>query len=377
MGVSIRTDVTVAGNHICLVSSTGIKLALVQAGGTLYLYSDVDTTPSLEDSELSSAVFASGTGIFIGAAIDANDDIHIIWQCNTNNLAASDNSYCVATESAGSWTFGTWQNIAAFTNAVPSGNARVSLALDSSNVPHVVYGDGVTLKGTTNPEIKYTNRIGGTWATPVTLSARVDKADADENCIIQIRNSNLREVIYARTAGSVTNPGDLIYQSYNGTSWSGESTYAETSAFPSGITSTTGGTVYRYHGAGGGNWKQNNASIGTALGTSGKWVSGPFLQSDGDLYFFNITSGGDIYRSENVSGGGWTGVGVIVDEASAIAMLHVFWQYSNLYSQSVVSFVYRVGTTVYYDEVDVDAAPPSFQAAWARGSNVVIGVQQT
>jgi hypothetical protein len=94
----------------------------------------------------------------VAVAIDANDDLHIVWHNRSSNDAVKYAVFDTATD-----TWGTVETPDADLGA-PSdsgqGDMLVGLSLDADSVPHIVY---LKKDGTRN-RVNYRNRVGGTWS---------------------------------------------------------------------------------------------------------------------------------------------------------------------------------------------------------------------
>ena len=103
-----------------LTASDGTKLALIKTSATdnIELWSDLSGTPTLEDNDAVATIFGGGSIGWIHAAIDSSDNVHIVAACTADQTR--DIAYCIATYSGGSWTFGTWEEAAPYTNGAPT-----------------------------------------------------------------------------------------------------------------------------------------------------------------------------------------------------------------------------------------------------------------
>jgi hypothetical protein len=130
-------------------SSAGDEVAVfINSSGDVVIYSDVGGTPSLEDSDTATTVHSAGAIDYVHAAMDSSDNIHIICSSDTNT-GTRDVSYALATESAGSWTLGSWEAVlAGYTQAVPL-TPGCAISIDSNDKPHVIYVDHVKQGGAT------------------------------------------------------------------------------------------------------------------------------------------------------------------------------------------------------------------------------------
>jgi hypothetical protein len=107
----------------------------------------------------------------LALAIDGSDLIHVVWQQTFTTPGGV--YYQTFNTSTGLWV-GTATKIGDTNWATSSdtvvGDAGVSLALDASGVPHVLY---MGRASTATPQhIQYVNKVGGTWSSP----AQIDTA---------------------------------------------------------------------------------------------------------------------------------------------------------------------------------------------------------
>jgi hypothetical protein len=88
-------------------------------------------------------------------------------------------------------TWGTAETIYGSCTALTTGQSWCAIAEDSNDIPHVFYHDTISSDGT----IFYTNRIGGSWVTPL----QIDGAGSSHNCEwpdITLDSANLPCVSY-------------------------------------------------------------------------------------------------------------------------------------------------------------------------------------
>jgi hypothetical protein len=112
----------------------------------------------------------------LSLAIDGSDIIHVAWQHTFTTPGGV--MYQTFDTSTGLWVGSATQigdtNFSTSTDTIV-GDAGVSLALDSSGVPHVLY---MGRASTATPQhIQYVNKVGGTWSSP----AQIDTATLGTN----------------------------------------------------------------------------------------------------------------------------------------------------------------------------------------------------
>lgn len=97
----------------------------------------------------------------VAMAIDSNDLLHIIFK----QLDHDEWSYTTFDTTTDQWNGGAAAVIEEIDGGDETPNAyqQLSIAIDSNDVPHVVYSDETTHHGTDYDTIYYNNRIGGAW----------------------------------------------------------------------------------------------------------------------------------------------------------------------------------------------------------------------
>lgn len=292
-----------------LESSAGTKLCLVTdfSNNYLYLYSDIDTlAPTLEDSDSALTIFGQVSYIEgLHAAIDTNDNIHMVAAANTA-VPTRDIAYCIATYSAGSWTFGSWELVESYTQTpdIPG----VWISLDSNSKPHVVFVDNVKQGGVSKDNVFYIEKTGASWANLTQMGVRSDKNDGYCYPYITLKGSNYIEVDYYGLDASASEH-HATYRIYT-TSWSGETYYQMGTIvnyydFRSII--TTSDTAYRYHTYNQTSIKENDVATGYSTDTVYNKDS-PVLVDDSDRYVIYIDSDNVIHVISN-TGSGWVDEG--------------------------------------------------------------------
>lgn len=170
----------------------------------------------------------------IDAQIDGSGNIHILFVGNAYLR------YCLFNTNTN--TFGTFEDpgFSAYTTTGLNGS---TLSLDSNGIPHIAFRDIKTTGGTQYRQIYYSNRIGGTWATPTRINATTN-ADYQRPEITHGPSDQI-EIAYIGNLGNLEADGQSNH--YNG-SWGGEQTYSaicNNSSHPYTLIDSDG-TVYRY-----------------------------------------------------------------------------------------------------------------------------------
>jgi len=96
-------------------------------------------------------------------AIDSNDIIHIFWFTFTG--APDSFVYTTFNTSTDTWS-GTIETVRLLTSSIS--DEGTDIAIDSNDIPHVTFIDGL---GATDKQIMYSNRIGGSFKTPVQVDS--------------------------------------------------------------------------------------------------------------------------------------------------------------------------------------------------------------
>jgi hypothetical protein len=117
-----------------------------------------------------------GSGINPCVATDSQGNIHVVYLANG---AIQYSKYDAATVNAGNSD--TPAPLVSETIATPNGAYWLSIQCDSGNVPHIAFSEGVA--DITMPYTNftyYTNRIGGSWKTPLQVNHDTGKYNNDD-----------------------------------------------------------------------------------------------------------------------------------------------------------------------------------------------------
>jgi hypothetical protein len=346
--VQIGTGALLGLGGATVEASDGTKLAIFVDGSSVEIWSDIDGTPNLEDSDTATTAFGGGAFGWVAAAIDGSNTIHLVASCTTEQTR--DVAYVLVTESAGVWTIQTWEQVLNYTNAAPT-NAICSISLDNNGKPHVLATDEVKQAGSARDNVYYIEKTGASWSTPLKIGARTTKTWYYRDSTITLRNSNYIEAYYYMNDGT----SKSAYKSYTGT-WSSETTYSalsETVNFP-GVTSTTGGTVYRYAR----DWSNSDVmenDVDTTFNgkTSNNFRGSGFLDGT-DRYALYIDATDDIQLIEN-TGSGWSSTAEL--QTGTFEEVIVGWSYNYYNTTNEIIYLYDDGTYVHYGSYTL-AAPP-------------------
>lgn len=144
--------------------------------------------------------------------LDSTDTIHITYiEGQTGNLYYQ--TYSTTTD--------TWGPRVVIANGAKVGDGsgwprsgQVSLTLDANNVPHIVYASS----GTSNT-LRYINRIGGSWSTPITVASGTDimhpsmVTSLDGSIHLAWLNNSIAphaEVYYSHYSSGAWSPQELV-----------------------------------------------------------------------------------------------------------------------------------------------------------------------
>lgn len=354
----------------CLEASDGTKLAVIWDGlnpGSIEIWSDIDGTPNLEDSDTASVVFGGGSIAWVHAAIDSGDDIHIIASCTSEQTR--DVSYGVATESAGSWTLGSWQQALNYTEASPI-YPGCFITIDSNDIPHILAVNRVKQSGSTQDNTYYNNRIGGSWNTPEKVGTRATKTDAYHAPVLAHRNSNILEALYLF---STTN--DPAYKSAPaGGGFGSESTYSRIVHNDARLSmiSLAGTPSYFYVSDNVNVYRDDTDSGYDANGTYDSVSAG---HDNPYNYIFYIDSDYDVHLvSYNWVSTDWADEGAI--QTGTYVKVITNWSYLNYNTSDELIYIFDDGTDIYYDSFTLAAAGgtpiPTITSRLRKRSSVLI-----
>jgi hypothetical protein len=353
----ILGDAGIVDGGAVVEASDGMKYAVVKVATGVGVYKDLslDGVASLKADDQGHVVHGAGNCAWMHAAIDSNDNIHIIATAD----ADATRSVAYAIYDTGTDTLGTWEEAASYADAVPF-YPGVVIALDSNDKPHVLYVDAVTSKGSLQDGIYYVEKTGASWSTKEQVSLRADKAD--RYCYPRISlcpNDDIEALYYFFT------DSDVAYRRKNA-EWGGESVYAESAAYLYSVTVTTEDTVYRYHYAGA--VKENGVSTGYSsyMGQVRGWAA-----LDGtDRYVFYVDDNDDVHVISN-TGSGWVDEGV--QQAGTYSRVIAEWAYNNENQSGEINYIFDDYKFVGYDSFSLPSThPPLLPHRWRRDARQVL-----
>jgi hypothetical protein len=267
-------------------------------------------------------------GVFSwSVAIDSSDIVHVVL-AQRQSGGAADIEYVTFNTGTDQW--GTPETIEAdaVSTDIGQGDEHVSISLDSSGVPHVLY---VRHDGTRN-RARYTNRVGGSWGNTQDADSDISYGSNERAKHPTLIHLDDESVLVGYGVGTFNTANDMdIYtrRRTSGGTWDSSSESVQTNVH-AGIDNgirliQTNGRIhlafggvkdgngdmpanYRYSDDSGGSWSSNNPTdagghnVGIGPGANGGirlWAHGPEDPVDDD----------DIYYNElDLSGswGGWT-----------------------------------------------------------------------
>ncbi|MFC1649692.1 hypothetical protein ACFL2C_03215 [Patescibacteria group bacterium] len=322
----------------------------------------------------------SGTSVptnnFYSVAIDSNDVIHVITQFGLANVR-----YYKFLTDTDAWdttlASGTYEDI----RSSLSVSYTTRIAVDSNNVPHVVY---LIDDGTYYAE--YNNRVGGTWESAA--NAPDINSGATDGLDIIINQSNVPEIIFSDSTQTLTtllgNDNDPIGDGTPFYSYDIDTSVSSISAqiLNMQIDSLTGNTWVTYQDS------DNSIALAKYTGnhTSGQWTStywstiltktdvgyDPELAIAGssDIYVIyrnddtDIKVVYDVYDS-NAASPSWAGE-EILQSFSGVDLQKVNVQSaspSNNYSPNRLPYMFDDGTDVYWDYLYLRREPTNIDDA--------------
>ena len=147
-------------------SSSGIpySLSLDETNNDIEVYKGNSTTPT--SYSLADSITAETDPVGISGAIDSDDIIKISWLDDAGK--ASPLRY--AEFDCDTDTFNTPVSIVVDIGEDPTAaNLYTAIAIDSNDVPHIVYNEYQKIGGVSTYVAKYVNKVGGSWNTPVNV----------------------------------------------------------------------------------------------------------------------------------------------------------------------------------------------------------------
>ena len=219
-------------------------------------------------------------------AIDGNDQIHVVWtvRATWSTDTGVDNivRYCVFDTNDDTWGAVETIETAAAISETGQGDELCAIAIDGSNVPHIVYlkSDG------TRRRVNYRNRSGGSWSSATIVDDQ--SFGANQKCWhpgICFDGAGRIVVTWLRGAFELSDDGRIFVRTYSGGAWGtthdvvGANVYVGidtgTPVFIDAnnryhicylTTSATKYAQYRFSDDQGSTWTANHPGGGTAVG---------------------------------------------------------------------------------------------------------------
>lgn len=346
-------------------------------GGTLYAFVNKAGTCEVWTSTDGSSWSKPATGVTCGTstalamAIDSSNNLHLMYFDGTSDII-----YRLYTTSSDS--FGSPETAFDGISSSDGYNNFFDLAVDSSNIPHAIasYSDDA---GTTS-NADYSNRIGGSWKAPVTMTS-VSGIDNMKNFSLTLDGSGIPQAAYLYAIGL-----DLyaaIGNANNATSFSsggGANTIVDSIV---NVTTTSSATSIAID-ASGNTWiaylDENGSSDYATLAkhTSGdawtSWTSGladpaqatePSIAiNSNDVYVFYTGTSSYLYYNTYRSGM-WLGPRLINSVTTSVD-IHAKWSYNNNNQGSTqIDYLYHDGTDTYWNKLTLGTRPTAVGNALA------------
>ncbi len=343
-----------AGREI-VRSSNGTIYTFLNKAGTCEVWKSTDGSSWTKPT----AGVTCTTAQAVGLAIDGSDNLHLIYANGTRTIR-----YRLYTTSNDS--FSSEESVS---NCTGAGNtcSLYDIAVDSNSIPHIAYGQYTNSSGDVN--VKYTNRISGSWKAVITSSTL---SAVQTSVSMLIDNNNIPQIVTTIEGGgtvlafigntndttTLTSSGDLD-ATINATAGQQAASIAVDSSNNTWITYVDGTTNYIRlikHNSGDG-WTTWQSSI-----TNSNAGYEPSLAIDGTNVYvlYQDSSDNDIkYLKYN---GSWTGPTTL--HTGTYQDVHAKWSYSyNNKGNVQIDYLYSDATDVYWASLSLfPAASPSWQA---------------
>jgi len=187
-------DETLSKGGSVIEASDGTKISVTTDGNSIKIWKDIDGTKSLVDYSTAATIHGGGAIGWIDAAIDSNDDIHVISSCTSEQTR--DVAYAVYDLTTG---FGTWEEAADYTEAAPT-NPGCAISIDSNDYPHILFVDRVKMTGSTQDNVYY-DYNDGSWNGAEQVGVRATKTDVYSQPKITLAPADDVEVVYFSVIG--------------------------------------------------------------------------------------------------------------------------------------------------------------------------------
>lgn len=323
-------------------TSGGNLYAVLQDGtsGPVEVWKSTDNGYSW--SEMDAADKPTGTNA-ISIAIDSSDVLHIVYQ----NAALPDDIYYTTFATSTDQFAATPEAI--YSNATVA-NRSIDIAIDSNDIPHVVF-----VEASASTFVRYYNRVGGSWGlTSVeTVNAADTKITINGSDVPVVSYINVTDSDLTAAIGNGNDPSSFTLKDVD-TDVDITSNQRSTSV---GVDSS-GNTWIAY--------VDSDSTVALAKNT-GDWDTGwstittktdvgyeLSLAVDGtSIYVFYEDDQDDVvYDVYDSSGASWSGE-TLLEEHGALQDVKVRWNYLNNVSYATygIDYVYSDGMDVFYNRV--------------------------
>lgn len=169
-------------------TSAGTLYSFINDGGSCEMWKSTDGSSWTEQDSSNNPSCLSGTGE-LAVAVDSSNVIHMVYMTNARTVAY--NTFSTSTD-----TFGTSET--AVSGDVNDTIQSVVLVLDNNDIPHIAYALDIDSLFEENP--RYRNRVGGSWNSAVDPTAgALTTVDAID---ITINEDNIPELSMIDAAGA-------------------------------------------------------------------------------------------------------------------------------------------------------------------------------
>lgn len=327
------------------------------AGGTLYAVvvhsSKIEVYKSTngaswanQDSTHSPTAFAG----VVACAIDATGVIHIAYAKNAAPFNYKETEYSTFDTSTDLFVT-TETAIASVTGTTV---AAVAIAVDSNNIPHI------TMSGQTSTDDRfiYTNRIGGTWKTAISVALLGSSATAPSLDML-IDNNNLPQIAYFKTSafaaaaiGNLNNATSFTVKSLSTTAVSGAVSIAmdtSNNTWVSYVGASNSVTLIEHlSGDAWSTWQTPISNSGAGKGTS-------LAINGSNVYVFYEKNSNSNIVFDRYSG---TWLGETVLESGTYHNVRAKWaELNNNQGATQIDFLFDDGSSISWDAYVIPTAP--------------------
>ena len=350
--------VALLSGHPAAIATGNVQLGaniLKTSGGTYYgvfrdgttgikIWKDLFGTPSSAGAATATEIHGGGSLDWISAALDSNDDIHIVSSCNAEQTR--DVAYRVFDTGTDTWV-GSWDELYNYTGL--AGENTNHIAIDANDDAHVVCCDLQTAVD----QVFYTNNISG-WLTPERVNTSTTLMSNDPIIVCDPTTSTDVHVFYYSDGNN-----DPAYRKRTSGSWGTLSTLDYTSySNVFGLTVTPGGTRYGYaiSAFNGANDELEdihegiNEAAGTDLGYNTPrhvrltHLAGAVLDGT-DRYIAYVQDPTNAIHVLSNTGSGWTNEGEVIP--GIFVRLATYWAAYNYNFTNEFCFLFDDGVSVY------------------------------